>query len=59
MKETILGFIRHMLTFGGGFLASAGYIAEAQIEVAVGAVITLAGIIWSAFDKKDRKTSGE
>lgn len=52
MKEALLGFIRHILTFGGGFLASNGWITEGQIEVAVGAVITLIGIAWSAWDKK-------
>lgn len=52
MKEALLGFIRHILTFGGGFLASNGFITEGQIELAVGAIITLVGIAWSAFDKK-------
>jgi len=59
MKETVLGFVRHILTFGGGYLASAGIIAEAQIEIAVGAIITLVGIVWSAFDKKKRKVPSE
>ena len=52
MKEALLGFIRHILTFGGGFLASNGYITTSDVELVVGAIITLVGIAWSAFDKK-------
>lgn len=51
MKEALLGFIRHILTFGGGFLASNGIITDGQVEMAVGAVVTLVGIAWSAWDK--------
>lgn len=52
--ETILGFIRHALTFGGGFLAQAGYIASSDIELAVGAIVTLIGVVWSALAKSDK-----
>lgn len=53
--ESILGFVRHVLTFGGGFLVSAGAMDAATLETAVGAIITLAGIAWSVFAK--RKTA--
>lgn len=53
-KEAILGFARHILTFGGGLLVTNGYLEQGEIEVAVGAVITLAGLVWSAWDKKTR-----
>lgn len=52
--DTILGFVRHVLTFGGGYLASANIIEASQVDVAVGAIITLVGVVWSAIDKKDR-----
>lgn len=51
-RDMVLGFVRHILTFGGGFLASAGVIASSDVEMAVGAVVTLIGIIWSALQKK-------
>ena len=51
-KETWLGVVRHVLTFGGGFLASWGYIGSGDVEIAVGAVITLIGLGWSAWDKR-------
>lgn len=52
MKETLLGVIRHILTFGAGFLASSGLIAGADVETAVGAIMALVGLVWSAIDKK-------
>lgn len=59
-KDTILGFIRHVLTFGGGFFASSGYVADDEVTAGVSAIVTLVGIIWSALDKKNRsKEKGE
>lgn len=52
--DTILGLIRHILTFGGGILASKGYIADSEVDVVVGAVITLVGAVWSALSKSDK-----
>ena len=51
-SDVILGVVRHVLTFGGGFLASAGVIAASDVEMAVGAIVTLVGIVWSALQKK-------
>jgi hypothetical protein len=50
--EMILGLVRHILTFGGGLLVTKGYLDEATAQQAVGAVITLGGIVWSALAKK-------
>lgn len=52
--ETILGLIRHTLTFGGGVLASKGVIDVSEVETAVGAIVTIVGIIWSALAKSDK-----
>ena len=54
-KETILGLARHILTFGGGLLVTNGYLASGEVEVAVGAIVTLAGLAWSAWDKQARQ----
>jgi hypothetical protein len=51
-KEVILGFVRHVLTFAGGFAASSGLVTSDELTAAVAAVVTLAGIVWSALDKK-------
>ena len=56
-QDTVLnGIFRHILTAAGGALATRGYVGEAQIELAAGAIITLAGVIWSAIAK--RKANG-
>ena len=36
----------------GGALVARGYIAETELELVVGAVVTLAGVIWSAIAKR-------
>lgn len=51
-KEQILGIVRHILTFAGGFLVTKGL---ADVEVSselVGAVITIVGAVWSIIQKK-------
>ena len=52
--EALKGFIRHALTFGGGFLVSADLLEASQVDVAAGAIVTLIGIVLSVLDKKKR-----
>jgi hypothetical protein len=55
-KESILGVIRHILTFGGGLLVSKGIGLEEQMMLeAVGSIITLIGIIWSVRQKAQKE----
>jgi len=51
-KEQIFGLIRHGLTALGGALVAKGVIDEAGLTEAVGALVTLIGVVWSAADKK-------
>lgn len=51
-KDTILGILRHALTFGGGYLASTGLASSSEIEGGIGAVVTLVGVIWSILQKR-------
>lgn len=52
--EKILGIIRHLLTFGGGFLVAKGYIDEASVGELVGAIVTVIGTVWSIVAKSDK-----
>ena len=52
--DGILSFVRHILTFGGGFLVTNGTLSASDMETAVGAVITLAGLAWGILDKRQR-----
>ena len=51
-KDTIFGIIRHVLTFGGGYLVAKGVFDQAALNAVVPAVITIAGVVWSMIDKK-------
>lgn len=51
-KERILGVVRHILTFAGGILIMKGVIEEGVAQEVIGGVMTLAGTIWSIFEKK-------
>lgn len=52
--ETVLGLIRHLLTFGGGFLVAKGYLDEASVSELVGALTTVIGVVWSGIAKSDK-----
>jgi hypothetical protein len=52
-KDTILGIVRHALTFGGGILASKGLASSDEISGGIGALVTLIGVIWSIVQKKN------
>lgn len=54
-KAQVLGLLRHVLTFGGGYLVSKQLIPDVVLQEAIGAVITLVGIVWSVMtpEKKD------
>jgi len=54
MNPMFFGLIRHVLTAAGGSLATYGVIAQSDIEPLVGALITIVGLAWSAYDKKGR-----
>ncbi len=54
-KDTVLnGILRHVLTAGGGALVTRGVVTSGELEMVVGAIITIAGVIWSAMAKKKK-----
>ena len=50
-KASILGLIRHVLTFGGGYAVAIGLADEALTTELVGAAVTIIGGIWSIVNK--------
>lgn len=58
-KEQILGIVRHVLTFAGGFLVVRGKIDESTLTEIVGSLVTLAGLVWSVLDKNTKKDGSE
>jgi len=55
MLTLIQAMVRHLMTFGGGFLAADGLAADADIQTGVSAAVTLIGIVWSIVEKYKAK----
>lgn len=51
-RKKILGIIRHVLTFGGGYVVAKGWLTETSLPDVIGAVMTITGAVWSVADKK-------
>ena len=52
-QDTVLhGIVRHILTAGGGVLVSKGVLTDGMLETSIGAIIAIAGVIWSALSKQ-------
>jgi hypothetical protein len=49
--EQISSILRHVLTFGGGFIVAKGWVSETVMLELVGAAITVGGAIWAMFNK--------
>lgn len=54
-KDKILGIVRHVLTFAGGYLVAKGIVSESALPEAISGLLTIVGIVWSVFDKNDRQ----
>lgn len=51
-KEEILGLVRHALTFVGGVLVTKGLLEAGLMQEAIGAVMTLTGVVLSVLNKR-------
>ena len=51
-KDQVLGILRHVLTFMGGFLVVRGIADESLVQELIGGLSTLVGAIWSIVAKK-------
>lgn len=50
--DMIMSLVRHLMTFGGGFLVSRGLLDAASLETVIAAVVSLVGVGWGIFNKK-------
>ena len=53
LKEAVLGVIRHTLTAVGGYLVAKGALDVGTVETVIGAAVTLIGVVWSVYQKKE------
>ena len=49
--EQISSILRHVLTFGGGFIVAKGWVSAETMTAVVGAIITIGGAIWAVVNK--------
>jgi|DEB19_MinimDraft_3_1074340.scaffolds.fasta_scaffold00156_5 hypothetical protein len=52
INDKIDGIVRHVISFGAGFLVSGGYITADSVAGFVTAIMTVATVIWSIAAKK-------
>jgi len=57
MRASIESLVRHGLTAVGGGMVATGNLTEGDLQAAVGAILTLGGIVWSVV--KNRKQAVE
>jgi hypothetical protein len=50
------GILRHVLTYAGGALVTGGYLSNSDVTQAIGAIMALAAILWSAINKHRAET---
>lgn len=50
--DMIAGLVRHLLTFGGGWMVAKGIFDEATANELVAGIMTIAGIAWSVVQKR-------
>lgn len=48
----LMGIIRHALSFGGGVVVMRGTFDASDMNQIVGALMTIIGILWSAWEKR-------
>ncbi len=51
-KEQVLGVVRHILTAVGGALVAKGVVDSEVMLEGVGAIMAVAGFLWSLTDKR-------
>ena len=49
--EQISSILRHILTFGGGFVVAKGWVSETVMMQIIGAIISIGGVVWGAFNR--------
>jgi hypothetical protein len=54
MGQMIQGVFRHLLTAAGGALVAKGVVDAGTAEAAIGALVTLIGVGWSVWEKRQR-----
>ncbi len=57
--KSILGILRHTLTFAGGFIVASGQADTTLVNETAAVLVTAIGLIWSLIDKANRDSIRE
>lgn len=52
--EQLAGVIRHVIGFFGAYFVSSGYLTQADVTTAAGAIAALASVVWSFLAKRPK-----
>lgn len=55
--DSILGLVRHLLTFGAGYLVANNVMADAEAQQAVAGAMALIAVGWSVYNKRNKESS--
>lgn len=55
--DQIEGTIRHVLTFGGGFVVAKGWLSAEELTAVVGGLLAVAGVAHSIYQKRKAKAA--
>lgn len=53
-KDQLIGLLRHVLTFGGGFLVTSNVLDDVMLSELIGGVVSIVGVVWSIADKRKK-----
>ena len=53
-KDQIFGVVRHVFTAVGGILIAKGLVTDGSWTELTGAILSLAGVVWSITSKKTK-----
>ncbi len=52
--DSVLGLVRHVLTFGAGYLVANNFIDDAAAQQAIAGLMALVAVVWSTIEKRKR-----
>lgn len=58
-NDAILALLRHGMTLAGGVLVTRGYIGAGDLDLIVGALLTIGSVAWSVIQKRRQVTLRE
>ena len=52
--QEVMGVVRAVLSGVGGILVTKGFLGSSEVEIVVGAVVSVATVVWSVLQKRGK-----